>query len=155
MSSLPHLAGDYPLSEGVCRVTVTKVGSHAGHITYHAQAWQLDADGRFQTDDSGYPIRSPGSDHSINLSAIAARTATRDPGWVKVLPAAGEVLGPDALPDGWSIADVLPDAAEPGQRVMVDGQGWEWSIGELERIRLGKREELAQILAERALDALA
>lgn len=153
--TLPPLAADYPLQDGrIGRVTVTKAGSANGFVIYHVQAWEIDAAGAFVTDAaSGFPVRTPGSDHSLDLSALAARTATRDPGWVKYVPAAGETIDPNALPPGWTTAAALPATGEPGQCVWVDGQGWTWSIGELERIRRGKRDELQQILAERALDA--
>lgn len=152
---MPPLAADYDLGHGRCRVTITKAGSQNGHVVYHAQAWQIDGAGQFVLDASGFPVRTPGSDHSLSLSGLAARTAGRDPGWVKHVPASGVTIEPGALPKGWSQSDQLPAAAAVGELIWVGDQGWEWSIGELERIRQGKRDEMAQILAERALDEIA
>ncbi|RPE81852.1 hypothetical protein [Vulcaniibacterium tengchongense] len=153
----PPLAGDFDLGDGqYCRVTITRAGGANGHVTYHAQAWQIDATGTFVLDVSGFPIRTPGTDHSVNLSGLATRTRCRDPGWIKHVQQPGVVLDPQDPPDGWATGHGAPTGAgSVGDRYLdLDtGQGWEWSEGELARIRKGKAEELAQILAERALEA--
>lgn len=153
----PPLAGDYVLPDGsYCRVTLAKTGSQNGHVVYHAQAWHVDAEGRYVPDRSGFPVRTPGSDHTVNLSGLAARQATLLPGWVKCTPRPGDVLDPQSPPEGWATGEGEPArAGAPGDRYLdlASGQGWEWSEGELERIRQGKAETLAQILAERALEA--
>lgn len=147
------LNADYPLADGICRVIITRTGSPPGHVTYRAQAWKLDAAGAFAVDGRGEPIRTPGSEHSINLSGLVAGTITREPGWVKYVPPAGTTFDPDDLPPGWTVVESRPDNGEPGDRVVNGDTGWVWNIGELERIRRGKRDELEQIIAAQTLDA--
>jgi hypothetical protein len=151
----PPLSGHYELQDGaLCRVTLTKQGSANGHVHYEAQAWLVNADGQFITDASGFPIRTPGSVHGLHLSAVANRTATRDAGWVKV----PSTIDPTAAgaPDGYELIEGAPTGESDRAAKYFDTtatQAWAWSDGELEGWRQAKAEEMAQILAERALDA--
>lgn len=155
----PLLAGDYDIGAGRhCRVLLKKTGSQNGHVTFEAQAYQVDAEGRLALDAAGWPVRTPGSPHSINLSGLAARNCSRDAGWIKTTPAAGAALDPQTPPEGWATGEGMPAApGNEGDRYidLLGGQGWEWSCGELERIRRGKVDELQQILVEHDLDAQA
>lgn len=147
------LSGDYELADGsLCRVTLTKQGSGNGHIHYEAQAWLMDADGKFVTDVAGFPIRTPGSVHGLHLSAVANRSASRDAGWVKK----ASTFDPVAGPAGYELIEGAPIAGADTALKYFDtvaNQAWEWSEGEMALWRQGKAEELAQILAERELDA--
>ena len=154
---VPPLAADYDLgSNRFVRVTMQKVGALNGHVTYEAQGWQIDADAQFVTDVAGYPIRTPGTQHSLSLSGLAARTATRDPGWVKAVPPAGGVIDPEQLPPTWRRGEGEPDGVGgDGDHYYDDtaGQAWRWDGGEFERIRTGKASELLQILIERSFES--
>ena len=159
----PALAGDYDLGDGrYARVLLKKLGSQAGHVQYESQAYQVNDQGQFVLDDAGWPVRTPSTPHSINLSGLAARTAARDPGWVKYVPRPGLVLDPLDPPAGWLTGNGAPTAAaEEGQFYMdlvATGNasvGWVWSCGEFESFRRGKVAELQQILVERDFEAQA
>jgi hypothetical protein len=153
IDNAPPLSGHYELQDGaLCRVTLTKQGSANGHVHYEAQGWLVNDAGQFVTDASGFPIRTPGSVHGLHLSAVANRTASRDAGWVKV----ASTVDPTAEVTGYEPTDGAPGAdADPALKYFdaQASQAWAWSAGELEGWRQAKAEELAQILAERALDA--
>lgn len=153
LPSCPALGADYDCDGRLIRALLRKTGSDQGFVTYEAQAYVVDSAGAVVVDDHGWPVRTPGTTHSLSLSGLAAKSTTREAGWVKHVPPVGQVFDPAALPEGWRAAPALPPRGEPGERVCVGEQGWIWSEGEFERLRRGKAEELLQILVERELDA--
>lgn len=147
--SLPGLpekrAGDFQLDSfdppRFARVIYTPQESKPDRITIEAQAFEVDANGKFVAFNTGAPSRTNGSIHTINATGVGD-THTLVPAWVRVV---GD-YNADNLPAGATIASTLPATGNEGDQVYVEPTLYRWDIGMIEAIMRNKAEQLAGLI---------
>lgn len=144
---------DYALGGNkYCRVVLSVVAKRSDEIEIEAQGFQVDGNGALLTAPSGAASRTPGTRHTIAVSGVAAGTHTIKPGWVRIVgDYNAETFNPDAervtaKPTGEAVIDTMVYDT-------VAGVGYRYDMGELERMRQGKCDEMLAILNQS--DALA
>ena len=147
-------AADYDIGDGkFARVLYIPQETGSDRNVIEAQAFQVDADGKFVATATGYPSRTSGSKHTIQISALGD-TSTLVAGWVRVV---GDYsTTPEgaqrALPENAWLEE-RPKKPAIGDHAYVDNTLYRYDGGMLESIMQGKAEELQRLL--RSSEALA
>lgn len=132
------------------RVVYVPQESKPDRAQIEVQAFEVDADGNFVA-WNGVPSRTSGTIHVIALSGMGD-THTLQPGWVRVVgdysPTPSE--GQEPLPEGAQTVAELPASGAIGDQVYVAPSLYRWDMGDVERILLGKAEELAGLIRNSA-----
>jgi hypothetical protein len=139
-------AVQYLLGDGhYARVILEVQQRKSDRVEVEAQAFQIDADGAFIAAPSGAASRTSGTTHVISTSGVATGTHVLKPGWVRVVGDYNFETVPEDVPR------VSAKPSEPGEidaRAFDEVAGilYRFDMGELERIRQGKCEELKAII---------
>ncbi|HET9835146.1 MAG TPA: hypothetical protein VFP88_02190 [Rhodanobacteraceae bacterium] len=141
---------DYQLDAGYARVPLTVIANDGDSLTVSGWAYQIDANGLPVLDaGTAAPIATKDSASTIALSGVLAKTHTLYDGWCKYVPAAGETISADSLPEGWTSGAGAP-ASDPAPAYgtcyfdTTAGQGWTWTMGEFQRVSQGMADTLQQ-----------
>lgn len=138
----------YILDDGLYgRVILEIQNRKSDRVEVHAQAFQIDADGVLMSAPNGAASRTPGTDHVIATSGVAGGTHVIRSGWVRVVGDYNNETVDESIPR----VQAKPSAAgEIGDQAYDTETGtlYRFDMGELERIRQGKCEELLAIIRQ-------
>lgn len=136
------------------RVSMKLESVERDEIKISAQAYEIDADGRFLNAPDGRPSRTEGTEHNVQKSglgsAAAPGTHTLNPGWVRVVGDYDIETFDQSAPRGEGVPQGEPiwDVNTAGKYYdTATGIGYRWDKGEKVRIAHGKVDELLSIIA--------
>lgn len=143
-------AVQYRLGDGkFARVVLEVQQRKTDRVEVEAQAFEIDADGNLLSAPNGAASRTPGTSHVIATSGVAGGTHTMKPGWVRVV---GDYDADTFAADAERVTGKPTADAPVDTQVFdtVEGVGYRFDMGEIERIRQGKCDELRNIINQSA-----
>lgn len=114
-------------------------------VEVEAQAFQIDSAGNFMMAPSGAASRTPGTTHVIHTSGVAGGTHTLKPGWVRVVGDYTNETVPEEVPRVQSKPTTAGDIDDRAYDE-VTGILYRFDMGEIERVRQAKCDELLAII---------
>lgn len=141
-------ATQYILDDGIYGRVILEIQiRRSDRVEVHAQAFQIDDQGVILSAPNGAASRTPGTDHTIATSGVSGGTHVIRSGWVRVV---GDYNN-DTV-DG-SVRRVQGKPTQPGEigdqvYDTESGSLYRFDMGEIERIRQGKCEELLAIIRQ-------
>lgn len=140
---------DFEVDGRFARVSLRLLEGADNNVRLDAQAFEVDAKGRFVTSPDGRPSRTPGTTHVVVASGLG-NTHTLLPGWVRVVGDYDATTFEKTAPRGTGKppADTPPDRAvnPTGQYYdEAEGVGYRWDEGVAMTVAKGKVDELVAI----------
>lgn len=139
-------ASQYRLGNGKYARVILEVQQRKNdRVEIEAQAFEIDADGTLLSAPSGAASRTSGTTHVIATSGIAGGTHTLKPGWVRIV---GDYNEDTFNADAPRVTEKPTEAGEFNAQAYdtTTGIGYRYDMGELERIRQGKCDEMLAII---------
>jgi hypothetical protein len=141
---------DFQIGSGYCRAALSTVSNDGASLVVSGWAYLIDTNGLPVLDPVTATVTGTSdSTNTIALSGVMSGTHSLYDGWCKYVPASGQAIDADNLPEGWTGGSGDPATPDPapaygtGYYDTAAQQGWTWNQGELTRVASGYANALA------------